>query len=79
MLMCNFNKNVFYNNEEALCNYTFDNSKSNLNVREIEFELLQDVEISAKRLIGTQRFKHIFEILENKNKKIIVAGYPEQL
>jgi hypothetical protein len=53
MLNANFNKNVFYNNEEAVCNYTLDNGKSNMNVKEIEFELMQHVDISAKRLIGT--------------------------
>ena len=73
MLNANFNKNVFYNNEEALCNYTFDNSNSNMNVKEIEFELMQHVDISAKRLIGTVRFNKNFGILENKNKKIVVA------
>lgn len=48
MLNCNFNKNVFYNNEIAECNYTFDNSKGNMDVKEIEFELQQHVLIMAK-------------------------------
>lgn len=47
MLECNFNKNIFYNNEIAECNYIFDNSKGNLDVKEIELELQQHVRIDS--------------------------------
>ena len=79
MLNCNFNKNVFYNNEIAECSYTFDNSKSKMNVKEIEFELAQYININCKLLLGSKRFINNFEVLSNKNSKIVVAGYPEQL
>ena len=79
MLNVNFNKNVFYNNEVAECFYTYDNSKSLLDTKEIEFELCQSVEIIAKVLFGSRTFRHDFEILENRNKAVIVAGWQAQV
>ena len=62
--MVTFDKNVFFQNETAWATVTVDNSKSDLRVHEIEFEIRQHLTL-------TSNHHHVchntFFVLENKD------------
>jgi hypothetical protein len=56
-----FPKNVFYNNEIAFANVEIDNSKSELDINMVDFEVKQDVWIGGDRYLPP--FRDTFDVL----------------
>ena len=58
-MMVEFEKNVYFPDEKASAIVQADNTKSQLKVKEIEFEIVQEIFLNGSHWSGT------FEILEN--------------
>ena len=58
-----FSKNVFYSNETAYADVTYDNSKSGLAVKEIEFQVRQKLRIQA----GGHHCENRIDVIECKD------------
>lgn len=75
-----FNKNVFVQNEKAIADITIDNSKSLLNVDEIEFEIIQSIYIKCHKeaeFHEEEEFRRTFPIICNIDRTHnIYAGRP---
>ena len=69
-----FPKNVFYNNEIAYANVEIDNSKSDLDINMVDFEVKQDVWIGGDR--GLPPFIDTFDVLQNRDVTRIHAKTP---
>jgi hypothetical protein len=73
-----FDKNVFYSNEVACADVAVDNSKSQLPITEVEFQVCQVLRINAG-----YGFNHTwsgkFDVIENKDRTGVPAGSAEQV
>ena len=77
-LSVNFDKNVFYSNEIANADVMVDNSKSQLKINEVEFQVTQKLRIEAGHGFH-HRWNGDFDVLENKDQSGVEAGHPEQV
>ena len=72
-----FDKNVFYSNEIASADVTVDNSKSQLPITEVEFQVTQML-----RLQAGYGYRHgwsgKFDVIENKDRTGVPASAEEQ-
>ena len=75
-LNATFNKNCFYNNETAEVSYSYDNSKSEYDVKSVGFAVKQHVFINVSTM---ETFRKDIEIISQVNNSGAMAGSSSEM